>query len=136
MKHAMLFVLAALPFVVLSANTSTASTNVQREITTAISNANYVNDAKYVKQAHLYLQHVVNCLVGTRSDEFVANAGDPCIGAGRGAINDYKGDKLDKALLTRALQDAEYGLVTNNIQIAQSAANLSKKSLQEARQTL
>ncbi len=136
MRKIMLFILAALPLAVLYINTAPASKDIQQEITTAITNANNAKKTKYVKQVHLYLHHVVNCLVGTRSADFDANAGDPCIGAGQGAINDYTGGEFNKLLLTRALQDAKYGLISNNIQIARNAADLSKKDLQDARRAL
>lgn len=137
MRNLILVVLVAtFAAFLMSSKISTSENDAQNELATAISNAKYANKSEHVLQAHLFLRHVVNCLVGTRSVAFDANAGDPCIGSGHGAINDYPGSKPDKKILTHALQDAEHGLATNNIHIIQNAASLTKQHLQQAKRTL
>jgi len=109
-----------------------ASTNTHREISTALTHAKLAQKMSSVQQVDLHLHHVINCLEGTKGAEFDAMAGDPCLGMGHGAINDYRGNKLNKEMLQSALEDAQYGLMTKRTQIARNAASLAVKNLKQA----
>ena len=133
MKNRMLIVLL---FTIFGVSTAYANTQAQREISTAITHASLAEKMTNVSQVDLHLHHVINCLVGTKGVGFDAKAGDPCLGMGNGAINDYKGDKVNRDMLKQALEDAQYGLMTKRVNIARNAADMAEKRLKEAREGL
>jgi hypothetical protein len=133
MKNRMLIVLL---FTIFGVSTAYANTQAQREISTAITHASLADKMTNVSQVDLHLHHVINCLVGTKGVGFDAKAGDPCLGMGNGAINDYKGDKVNRDMLKQALEDAQYGLMTKRVNIARNAADMAEKRLKEAREGL
>lgn len=133
MKNRMLIVFL---FTIFGVSTAYANTQAQREISTAITHASLAEKMTKVNQVDLHLHHVINCLVGTKGVGFDAKAGDPCLGMGNGAINDYKGDKVNRDMLKQALQDAQYGLMTKRVNIARNAADMAEKRLQESREGL
>jgi hypothetical protein len=132
MNNPRIIVLVLMAFGLCGTGIAYAGNNAQQEITTAITHAGYADKMTDVNQIHLHLHHVVNCLVGTNGAGFDAKAGDPCLHMGSGAINDFKGDKLQHDMLSQALQEAEYGLMTDRANIAHNAADLTKKSLNNA----
>ena len=123
-------------FTIFGVSTAYANTQAQREISTAITHASLADKMTNVSQVDLHLHHVINCLVGTKGVGFDAKAGDPCLGMGNGAINDYKGDKVNRDMLKQALEDAQYGLMTKRVNIARNAADMAEKRLKEAREGL
>lgn len=133
MKNRMLIVFL---FTIFGVSTAYANTQAQREISTAITHASLAEKMTNVSQVDLHLHHVINCLVGTKGVGFDAKAGDPCLGMGNGAINDYKGDKVNRDMLKQALEDAQYGLMTKRVNIARNAADMAEKRLKEAREGL
>jgi len=133
MKNRMLIVFL---FTIFGVSTAYANTQAQREISTAITHASLADKMTNVSQVDLHLHHVINCLVGTKGVGFDAKAGDPCLGMGNGAINDYKGDKVNRDMLKQALEDAQYGLMTKRVNIARNAADMAEKRLKEAREGL
>ena len=128
--------LIVLLFTIFGVSTAYANTQAQREISTAITHASLADKMTNVSQVDLHLHHVINCLVGTKGVGFDAKAGDPCLGMGNGAINDYKGDKVNRDMLKQALEDAQYGLMTKRVNIARNAADMAEKRLKEAREGL
>jgi len=133
-KYVLLATLAIAP-ALFAANTVYANTNATKEIDTAITHAGYAEKMTTVNKVHLHLHHVINCLVGTHGVGFDAKAGDPCMGMGNGAIHDdnYKvADMQHRTALQDALEDAEYGLMTNRLKIARNAADLADKDLKES----
>ena len=136
MKNRMLIAPLSLLFTMFVASNVFAKTNAQQEISTAIIHAGYAEKMTDVNKVHLHLHHVVNCLVGNKGAEFDAKAGNPCQGMGNGAINDYKADKLDRDMLKEALEDAQYGLMSNRLDIARNAANLAIIDLKKSQENL
>ena len=106
-----------------------ASTNIRNELSTAISQATSAKHATNLVQAQTHLRYVVDCLVGDDSSKTNMTASDPCHGLGRGAISDYVGDKVNRDNLKQALMDAQYGLLTKRLKIAQNAADLAVNNL-------
>ena len=129
-------VLIVLLFTIFGVSTAYANTQAQREISTAITHASLAEKMTNVNQVDLHLHHVINCLVGAKGVGFDAKAGDPCLGMGNGAINDYKGDKVNRDMLKQALEDAQYGLMTKRVNIARNAADMAIKRLKETREGL
>jgi len=137
MKKQLLISTVSLFFALFGANAAFAKANAQKEISTAITHAGYAEKVTTVDKVHLHLHHVINCLVGTNGVGFDAKAGDPCIGMGNGAIKDFnykEADKVRRDMLKQALEDANYGLMTNRLKIAHNAADLAAKDLKKAEQ--
>ncbi|MBI1422329.1 MAG: hypothetical protein GC149_02605 [Gammaproteobacteria bacterium] len=136
MKNNKLVLLSAFLFALFGSTAAYASPHAKKEINTAITHASLAEKMSDVKQVHLHLHHVINCLVGPKGVGFDASAGNPCAGMGNGAINDYKADKVDRDMLTQVLEDANYGLLTNRLQIARNAAQLAEKNLRKSEEDL
>ncbi len=139
MKKQMLISFVSLLVALFGVNVAYANTNAQKEISTALTHAGYAEQVTNVDKVHLHLHHVINCLVGTKGVGFDAKAGDPCIGMGDGAIKDFNykmADKLRRDMLKQALEDANYGLMTNRLKIARNAADLVAKDLKKAEEDL
>jgi hypothetical protein len=139
MKNHTLVVFVSSLLALLGSNAVYAKTNAQKEISTAVTHAGYAEEMTNVQKVHLHLHHVINCLVGPKGVGFDAKAGDPCMGMGNGAIKDdnYKlVDKLRREMLKDALLNANYGLMTNNLQIARNAAQLAAKDLKKSEEDL
>ena len=134
MKNRMFITPISLLFAMFVASTVFANTNAQQEISTAITHAGYAKKMTDVDKVHLHLHHVINCLVGSKGVGFDAKAGNPCQGMGNGAINDYHADKLDRDMLKEALEDAQYGLLTQRLDIARNAADLTIKDLKKSQE--
>ena len=135
MKKPRLIATACLVPVLFAANSVYANTNARKEISTAILHAGYAEKMTDVNKVHRHLHHVINCLVGSHGAGFDANAGDPCLGMGNGAIRDYTykvADKVQRDMLQQALEDAHYGLMSNRLKIARNAADLAEKRLKES----
>jgi len=135
MNKPLLITTVSLATALFAAGTAYANTNVHKEISTAILHAGYAEKTTDINKVHLHLHHVINCLVGPHGAGFDAQAGDPCLGMGNGAINDdnYKvADIQHRDSLQQALEDAHYGLMTNRLKIAHNAADLSEKNLKQS----
>lgn len=136
MKNRILIALVSLPMLAFAVNSAYASTNINQELSTAIAQASKAQKASSVQQADHYLHTVINCLVGTSGAGFDKTAGDPCNGERNGAIKDYNKGTVDTQYLKQALEDAQYGLLTSRVKIAQSAANMALGNLQSAQERL
>lgn len=135
MKKPILTAIFSLVAVLFSVNNVYANTNARKEINTAIMHAGYAKKMTEVNKVHLHLHHVINCLVGSHGAGFDAQAGDPCLGMGNGAINDYNykvADMVQRDMLQQALENAHYGLMSKRLPIARNAAALALKDLQES----
>jgi hypothetical protein len=113
-----------------------ANTTAQKEIATAITHAGYAEKMTDITKLHQHLHHVINCLVGSRGAEYDAQAGNPCQGMGNGALNDFHADKLERDMLRQALQTAQYGLMTDRLDIARNAAELTLNDLKKSQENL
>ena len=139
MKNQVLVMAASLSLALLGTTAAYAKTNANEEISTAITHAGFAEKMTDVNKVHQHLHHVINCLVGPHGAGFDAKAGDPCLGMGNGAIDDFTykmADKVRRDLLKEALEDANYGLMTSNPQIARNAAELAQKDLKESQENL
>ena len=136
MKNNKLTLLISFLFALFASTAAYAGTEAKKEINTAITHASLAEKMSDVKQVHMHLHHVINCLVGPKGVGFDASVGNPCAGMGNGAINDYKAEKVDREMLQQALEDANYGLVTNRLKIARNAAQLAVKSLKKSEENL
>jgi len=139
MKKQILITSVSLLLAMFGANAAYASNNAQKEISTAITHAGYAEKVQTVDKVHLHLHHVINCLVGTQGVGFDKQAGDPCLGMGNGAIKDFnykQADKVRRDMLQQALENANYGLMTNRLKIAHNAADLADKDLKKAEEDL
>jgi len=136
MKNKLLIASLSLLSTLFAASIAIAGTNATKEINTAITHAGYAEKMTDVNKVHLHLHHVINCLVGPHGFDFDAAAGDPCKGMGNGAINDYKADKLNREMLNSALENAEFGLMTNRLNIAQNAASLARGDLKKSEENM
>jgi hypothetical protein len=136
-KNRILIALISLPLLAFTMDSAYADASVNQELSTAITQANKAEKASSVQQADQYLHTVINCLVGTNGAGYDKTAGDPCNGQGNGAMKDYQNEgTVDMQYLKQALEDAQYGLLTSRVKIAQSAANMASGNLQSAREQL
>lgn len=101
-----------------------------KEIATAAAHAGMALGAADLKMAQTHLHHVVNCIVGPSGKGFDAQAGNPCKGAGDGALVDAKGDAATEAKLHSALADAEQGLRATTVDTAHVHAKSAMTTLQ------
>jgi hypothetical protein len=132
MKKQLSVILGVIGLVFFGSNSVSAMPDSRQEITTAIQHAEYANKATNLVQVQAHLRHVINCLVGGQSDNAMSSVTGPCDGMGHGAINDFRGDKVNRDMLKQALLDAQYGLLTKRLKIAQNAADLAEKSLKKS----
>ena len=111
--------------------TSAYAGDSSREASTAASHAGYAAKAADIKQVHMHLHHVVNCLVGPKGEGFDANEANPCAAMGNGAIPDAN-DPVKKAKLTHAAEIAEKGLATDDMMEAKKQASATEMALKPA----
>ena len=102
-----------------------------KEVATAASHAGYAAKAPDIKQVHMHLHHVVNCLVGPKGDGFDANEANPCAAMGNGAIPDAN-DAAKKAKLTRVVEMAKKGLASDDMMEAKKQASATEMALKPA----
>lgn len=124
MKHRLLIVCL---FTIFGASSAFAASPAETQATAAMMQAKMGSKAKTLKEAQTHLQRIVNCLVGKDGVGYDGSVGGPCMG--NGAMNDFKGEMFKRTSLERALQDAQYGLMTKRVQIARNAADLAINSL-------
>lgn len=113
------------------AGSAFATTNAQKEISTAIIQAKLGGKAGSLQMVDTHLHKILNCLEGHKGMEFDANVGDPCMG--KGAMNDFRGGRFGRDELQQAMEDAHYGLMTKRTNIARNAADLAYHSLSSAK---
>ncbi|MEO9117079.1 MAG: hypothetical protein ABI311_13040 [Gemmatimonadaceae bacterium] len=106
-----------------------AQSQAGTEVSTAHTHAVLAQSATPLLMAHMHLQHVINCLVGSKGNGFDAAAGDPCKGQGEGAIKDAASDSALEAKLKSALADARSGLKSSSLETAQKDAGKAAAEL-------
>jgi hypothetical protein len=99
-----------------------AAADAETEIRTAAEHAQFAMQAKEVRQIHLHLHHVINCLEGNNGPDFDASAGNPCKGEGHGALKDVGNVKKEAATLSQAVKVAKTGLRDESYDKAHTAA--------------
>ncbi|HVC29345.1 MAG TPA: hypothetical protein VNF48_07320 [Gammaproteobacteria bacterium] len=99
-----------------------AAGNAIQEIATAATHAQMAANAADTATAIMHFHHVINCLVGTKSKQFDADAGNPCNGMGNGALNDVAQKSKEHAKLQHALALAEQALHADKLETTQNYA--------------
>ncbi|MGH8279134.1 MAG: hypothetical protein ACRETQ_06170 [Gammaproteobacteria bacterium] len=101
------------------AGAACARGNPAAEIATAYTLALMARESTTIGSVHLYLHHVINCLVSPGAQSFDRAAGDPCRGEGGGAIPDISGAKaLHDDLEAAPMSEARAGLQLNTLAVA------------------
>ena len=118
-----------------TAMNSMGSTDVNKEISTALTHAQMAAASGDVKMVQQHLHHVVNCLVGDKSPDFDAAEENPCKGMGTGAMNDVDSKSDQHKKLDKALTEAKDGIKKKDAKGAQSEAKDVIKYLQDAQKT-
>jgi hypothetical protein len=113
-------------------STAMAANDGARELATALAHAAMASAAADTAGVHMHLHHMVNCLVGPGDEDYDAEAGDPCMGMGDGAVIDTDDSLLDKDAMGVALDSALTGLATDDYQEAHDAAVLAEQQLKDA----
>lgn len=104
-----------------------AANNASQEIATATTHATMAANAADTATAIMHFHHVINCLVGPKSKQFDADAGNPCNGMGNGALNDVAQKSQEHSKLKYALTLAEQALHAKDLEASQQyAARVSK----------
>jgi hypothetical protein len=104
-----------------------AANNANQEIATATTHATMAANAADTATAIMHFHHVINCLVGPKSKQFDADAGNPCNGMGNGALNDVAQKSVEHDKLQHALALAEQALHAKDLESSQQyAARISK----------
>jgi hypothetical protein len=104
-----------------------AANNANQEIATATTHATMAANAADKATAIMHFHHVINCLVGPKSNQFDAGVGNPCNGMGNGALNDVAQNSLEHKKLQHALALADQALHAKDLQASQQyAARISQ----------
>lgn len=104
-----------------------AANNAEQEIATATTHATMAANAADTATAIMHFHHVINCLVGPKSKQYDADAGNPCNGMGNGALNDVSQKSLEHSKLQHALALAEQALHAKDLEASQQyAARISQ----------
>jgi len=102
-----------------------------KEMSTASDHAGYAAISETVDDAHAYLHHTINCLVGPKGAGFDATAENPCQGQGDGAMADTT-DAAKKQVLENAVTRAQAGLASDDLGTATSAGADVQAMLEQA----
>lgn len=105
---------------------------VSKEIATARQHAEYAADSSTIEMLHAHLHHTINCLVGPGGDAFDPEALNPCAVLGGGAIPDASAESGQVKKLRSALDLAEAGLKTDELEKGQSLAARTAAELAKA----
>jgi len=112
----------------LAVTASAFAGNSSEEAAAAASHAGYAAKATDIKQVHMHLHHVVNCLVGPKGEGFDTNEANPCAAMGNGAIPDTN-DPITKDKLRNAVEMAQKGLATDDMMEAKKQASATEMAL-------
>lgn len=91
------------------------------EIATAAQHAGLAAAATDLRQTHMHLHHVMNCLVGPGDGDFDKSNTNPCAQQGKGAFPDATNQDI-KTKLQTALSLAADGIASNDEATAQKDA--------------
>jgi hypothetical protein len=108
----------------------------QAQIEIASKEAALAAEARELDTIHRHLQRAVNCLVGPIGEGFDRRAGHPCLGQGRGAMQDLEGSLGILKLVDQALNLAKLGLRIEALGPARDVAEAARKILVTAHQEL
>ena len=111
---------------------SSAFSDVTQELSTANTHAGYAMQATVLKTAQTHLQHVINCLVGPKGEDFDAKQANPCNAMGDGAIPDTS-NAANKMQLTMAVTKAKHGIAASDLAAAQTDAKAVQEILSQVK---
>jgi hypothetical protein len=106
----------------LALSASAYAADANKEAMTAATHAGFASKAANIKQVHMHLHHVVNCLVGPKGEGFDSTQANPCAAIGDGAIPDSS-DAGMKEKWMKAVATAKMGLATDDLAKAQKDAS-------------
>jgi hypothetical protein len=129
--HRVLFLLTNLALFA-PAMAFSAQDDVQQQVQTAEQHATFASKAGNLKDTHLHLHHVINCLVGPDGEGFDAKAGNPCAEQGNGALNDTSVSMEERQTLEQALTLSRVGTHIKSYKPAHNTALAVRELLQEA----
>ncbi len=118
-----------LPAAPAMANAASVDPVVMNQIRTAIAHAGLAIGAMQLNAAHLYLHHVVNCLVGPNNPLFDHQFQDPCQAMGKGAIVDARSNATAEAALQLALSHARSGLKSTTLAASETESRQVMQAL-------
>jgi len=104
----------------------TAYADAAAEIATAAQHAGLAAGASDLRQTHMHLHHVMNCLVGPLDGDFDKTNMNPCAQQGNGAFADESNSDI-KAKLQTAM-----GLVADGIAASDEATAKKNAAMAEA----
>ena len=98
-----------------------AYADAKSEIATAAQHAGLAAAATALRQTHMHLHHVMNCLVGPGDGDFDKSNTNPCAQQGKCAFPD-EGDPEIKTKLQNAMSAAADGIASKDIATAKKNA--------------
>jgi hypothetical protein len=116
---------------VLIAGTALAA-DLGAEITNAQTHANLAAQSGTINAVHMHMHHALNCLVGPQGDGFDEKQMNPCAKVGAGAIPDST-DAAKKAKLETAKTQLVAGIASDDLKVAQDAANGAQATIASAK---
>jgi hypothetical protein len=102
------------------------------EITNAQTHANLAAQSGTINAVHTHMHHALNCLVGPGGEGFDEKQMNPCAKAGGGAIPDST-DAAKKAKLETAKTQLVAGIASEDLKVAQDAANSAQATIASAK---
>ena len=110
------------------------------QMKTAIAHAKFAQQYDSAKTVKEHLQHVVNCIEGSKGAMFKAMGGNPCEGQGKGLLADAKGagDKYASAVpwIELANDNAAIGLKATTLAKAKAAGWAAQQTLEHAEKAM
>ena len=102
------------------------------EIVNADEHAGYAATSSDMTTVQAHLHHALNCLVGPGGNGFDAKQMNPCAKVGAGAIPDST-DAGQKAKLEAAKAKLVAGIASDDLKVAQDAANSAQATIASAK---
>jgi hypothetical protein len=102
------------------------------ELTNAQTHANLAAQSGTINAVHMHMHHALNCLVGPGAEGFDDKQMNPCAKVGAGAIPDST-DAGQKAKLEAAKTKLVAGIASEDLKVAQDAANSAQATIASAK---
>ncbi len=133
---AAIMLVAALGFWAVTANAQDAGKGAVEQLKTAIQHSGFSQNYDNMQTAKQHLQHVVNCIEGSRGPLYDGGAGNPCEGKGSGAMVDAQkaGGKMAQAAVWLEVADdvAAVGIKSKDVKKVKAAAWTTQTVLEHA----
>ena len=111
---------------------SALAADLGAELTNAQTHANLAAQSGTINAVHTHMHHALNCLVGPGGDGFDDKQMNPCAKVGAGAIPDST-DAGQKAKLEAAKAKLVAGIASDDLKVAQDAANSAQATIASAK---